>query len=95
MSFANLLPLAFQAVSLLNQTMRMFQAINEEKEKAKREIKEKIGQEIDVEIGVIKVEGKAKIAVLIDLPGEVELPLAQLAKAVGLNIEILEGKKIG
>ncbi len=89
MSFVNLIPIAFNALNLLGEASKLLSQLNEEKEKAKDEIKKTLGREVDIELALVKTKGGAKFALLIDLPGNIEENIAEIARALGVNLEVI------
>ena len=90
MSFANLIPLALQALNFLGEASKLLRSLNEEKEKAKDEIKKTLGREVDIELALVKMKDGAKFALLIDLPGDIEENIAEIARALGVDIEVIK-----
>ena len=85
-SLAGLLGLA----NMASQLMNFVNQLNKDLENARNEARQHFGQDVDVEVVLLKEHGKGKIGIIVDFPGDVEEPLWALANSFGLRIRKIE-----
>jgi len=80
-------------VQVAGQLTKFVNDLAKSVEETKKEAQKTLGQEVEVEVVLVKdKDGKAKAGIIIDLPGNVEEPLWLLANSFGLKIRKIEVK---